>query len=53
MGTRGLTGVQSLLLGSCSHHVAQQAVCPVLIVPGAELGDARRGIARADGRAAS
>jgi nucleotide-binding universal stress UspA family protein len=51
MGTRGLTGVQSLLLGSCSHHVAQHAVCPVLIVPGAELGEARRGVAQTNGRA--
>jgi nucleotide-binding universal stress UspA family protein len=53
MGTRGLSGVASLLLGSCSHHVAQHAACPVLIVPGAELGEARRGVARANGRAAT
>jgi nucleotide-binding universal stress UspA family protein len=53
MGTRGLSGVASLLLGSCSHHVAQHALCPVLIVPGAELGKARRGVARANGRAAA
>jgi len=53
MGTRGLTGVQSLLLGSVSHHVAQHAVCPVLIVPGVELGEARRGLSQANGRAAS
>jgi nucleotide-binding universal stress UspA family protein len=53
MGTRGLSGVQSLLLGSCSHHVAQHAACPVLIVPGAEIGEARREVARANGRAAT
>jgi nucleotide-binding universal stress UspA family protein len=53
MGTRGLSGVASLLLGSCSHHVAQHAACPVLIVPGAELGEARRGVARANARAAT
>ena len=53
MGTRGLSGVASLLLGSCSHHVAQHALCPVLIVPGTELGEARRGVARANGRAAA
>ncbi len=52
MGTRGLTGVQSLLLGSGSHHVAQHALCPVLIVPGVELGEARRGLSRANGRSA-
>ena len=34
--------VVSLLPGSCSHHVAKHAASPVLIVPGAELGDARR-----------
>jgi nucleotide-binding universal stress UspA family protein len=51
MGTRGLSGVTSLLLGSCSHHVAQHARCPVLIVPGAEIGDARRGVARSNERA--
>jgi nucleotide-binding universal stress UspA family protein len=53
MRTRGLTGVQSLLLGSVSHHVAQHALCPVLIVPGVELGEARRGLSRANGRSAS
>jgi nucleotide-binding universal stress UspA family protein len=52
MGTRGLTGVRSLLLGSSSHQVTQHATCPVLIVPGAALGEARRGMSRANGHAA-
>src|SRR6266511_2767468 len=29
MGTRGFTGVRSLLLGSTSRHVVQHAACPV------------------------
>jgi hypothetical protein len=33
--------------------VAQHAVCPVLIVPGTELGEARRGMSRANGRPVS
>jgi nucleotide-binding universal stress UspA family protein len=51
MGTRGLSGMRSLLLGSCSHHVAQHASCPVLIVPDAGIGEARREAARATDRA--
>jgi nucleotide-binding universal stress UspA family protein len=51
MGTRGLSGVKSLLLGSCSHHVAQHAMSPVLIVPDSEIADARRAVAQANGRA--
>jgi nucleotide-binding universal stress UspA family protein len=53
MGTRGLSGLRSLVLGSCSHHVAQHASCPVLIVPGAELVEARRAEARENDRAVS
>jgi nucleotide-binding universal stress UspA family protein len=49
MGTRGLSGVKSLLLGSCSHHVAQHALSPVLIVPDGEIRDARRVAAQARG----
>jgi nucleotide-binding universal stress UspA family protein len=33
MGTRGLTGVRSALVGSVSHHVASHSQVPVLTVP--------------------
>lgn len=33
MGTRGLSGARSLILGSVSHYVAQHLSVPVLIVP--------------------
>lgn len=33
VGTRGLSGFKSMLLGSTSHHVVQHAHRPVLIVP--------------------
>jgi nucleotide-binding universal stress UspA family protein len=39
MGTRGLSGAKSLILGSVSHYVAQHLKVPVLIVP-PELKDA-------------
>lgn len=31
MGSRGLTGLKEVFLGSTSHYVVQQAHCPVLI----------------------
>jgi nucleotide-binding universal stress UspA family protein len=51
MGTRGVTGVRSLLMGSSTRHVAQHALTPVLIVPDLPIADARRASARANGPA--
>jgi nucleotide-binding universal stress UspA family protein len=42
MGTRGLTGVKSVLIGSVSHAVIQHADRTVIIVPSPELSAARR-----------
>ena len=42
MGSRGLTGLRSLLLGSISHEVLQHAHRPVAIVPSIPLAAARR-----------
>jgi nucleotide-binding universal stress UspA family protein len=33
LGTRGLTGLKSILLGSVSHGVVQHASVPVIVVP--------------------
>jgi nucleotide-binding universal stress UspA family protein len=35
LGTRGLTGLKSLMLGSVSHAVARHAKVPVMVVPSA------------------
>jgi nucleotide-binding universal stress UspA family protein len=48
MGTRGLSGVRSLVLGSVSHGVAQHATQPVLIVPSGEVVDGRRAETKTD-----
>ena len=37
VGTRGLTGVKSLLLGSVSHGVVHHARVPVLVVPSRDV----------------
>ena len=41
VGSRGLTGVKSLLLGSVSHGLIQHADRPVIVVPSAEVSAAR------------
>ena len=43
LGTRGLSGVKSFLLGSVSHAVVQHADRPVLVVPSEGLVDQRHG----------
>ncbi len=41
IGSRGLTGLKSMLLGSVSHHVIQHADRAVIVVPSAEIAAAR------------
>ncbi len=42
LGTRGLTGIKSLLLGSVSHAVLQHADRPVIVVPSPEIAHKRK-----------
>ena len=41
MGSRGLTGVKSLLLGSVSHEVIQHADRAVVVVPSPDVAESR------------
>jgi nucleotide-binding universal stress UspA family protein len=41
MGSRGLTGLKSALLGSVSHAVLQHADLPVVVVPSPDVAAAR------------
>jgi nucleotide-binding universal stress UspA family protein len=40
-GSRGYTGVKSLMLGSVSHHILQHADVPVMVVPSPAVAQAR------------
>jgi nucleotide-binding universal stress UspA family protein len=41
VGTRGLTGVRHVFLGSVSHAVLEESDLPVIVVPSAEVAAAR------------
>jgi nucleotide-binding universal stress UspA family protein len=43
VGTRGRSGIKSLLLGSVSHAIVQHADRPVLVVPSARVARERHG----------
>ena len=54
LGSRGLRGLRSLMLGSVSHQVVHHAHRPVLVIPAPALVEAREGFALArDDRAAA
>jgi nucleotide-binding universal stress UspA family protein len=41
IGSRGLTGLKSVLLGSVSHAVVQHSDTPVIVVPSPKVAAAR------------
>jgi nucleotide-binding universal stress UspA family protein len=49
VGSRGLTGVKSLVLGSVSHGLIHHADRPVIVVPSAEVAAARANYGRSGG----